>query len=622
MNLQLLLNGKPARLIRKSLTGETEYHLYSSGLHHITIKIRKLPLVNTVIVEEVPSNTKLTIKVNGKQATITETDIPVIFRAPAPERIHEYFKYLQSKRTRSTPSSLYYAYPVHAPHMSFSIIARHHLKYVPANPVGELDLERLDWKHKALLIHPFFYPLLWHSYREIPLRLDRFEKVAEAAKLGGFEVADTDRISETAAEAANLADLIFVPSTWAKKAFQNGGVKTKVEVLPHGIPEAFITKDRQITDPQISWLLKLKEKGKKLILYFLTHSGYRKGADILYEAMRQVLRLRPEAQLVVKRLEILDPMLGKLKRLGAVEIPSWLNDHQLRQLYDACDLLVCPSRGGGFELNALEALARGLPTIVPNGGCFTDYIQYAIPAKVAGFKPLWSDNPIHVGNGIETDPSDLAKKIVETLDDLEERKAKAWENAPEIWQHYNWKRIGETLNRKLHDYGFIGGERQVKINLGSGEGKLPGYVNVDIRPEVNPDILWDLEKLPWPFKTESADEILARDIIEHLSWRVVEDALKECYRILKHGGKLIIQTPDMEAIARKVILNPNYEYMGLKGWKAISFWVYGRQDPWGGFHKSGFTILELWRLLEETGFRVEKIENDGGTNIVAVAVKP
>jgi predicted SAM-dependent methyltransferase len=103
---------------------------------------------------------------------------------------------------------------------------------------------------------------------------------------------------------------------------------------------------------------------------------------------------------------------------------------------------------------------------------------------------------------------------------------------------------------------------------------------------------------------------------------VVETFLRDCYRALKRGGRMHIQVPDMEAIARKVILNPDFRYGDLSGWKAISFWVYGAQNYPENAHKAGFTIPTLRQLLESIGFVVERIGSDGGTNIVCWVVKP
>jgi len=156
----------------------------------------------------------------------------------------------------------------------------------------------------------------------------------------------------------------------------------------------------------------------------------------------------------------------------------------------------------------------------------------------------------------------------------------------------------------------------MKLNLGCGLDKKQGYINIDIRKEVNPDLIWNLENIPYPFETNSVEEIIAKDVLEHFPFRKVENILKEWFRILKPQGKLYIQTPDLIAIAIKVILNNKYT------WKDISYWVYGGQDYNENFHKSGFTIPTLKKLLESIGFKIEKIVNDGGTNLMCYCIKP
>jgi ubiquinone/menaquinone biosynthesis C-methylase UbiE len=162
----------------------------------------------------------------------------------------------------------------------------------------------------------------------------------------------------------------------------------------------------------------------------------------------------------------------------------------------------------------------------------------------------------------------------------------------------------------------------VKLNIGCGLDKRIGYVNVDIREDVKPDIVIDIEReLLKKFNDQSVEEIIAKDFIEHLSWRKVKDFIRDCHRVLKKGGKIYIQTPDLQAIAQKVILNPNFKYGTLEGYEAISYWVYGGQEYRENTHKSGFTIPTLKQLLESNGFKIESISNDGGTNIICYAVK-
>jgi len=163
----------------------------------------------------------------------------------------------------------------------------------------------------------------------------------------------------------------------------------------------------------------------------------------------------------------------------------------------------------------------------------------------------------------------------------------------------------------------------MKLNLGCGLDRRQTYVNIDSRKSVKPDLLVDLEKTYLRmFREESIDEILMRDFLEHLSWRVVEPFLRDCWCVLKRGGKVWIQTPDLEAILKRVMLDPDYKFGDLQGWKAVSFWIYGAQDYPENLHKCGFTIQTLEKLLKEVGFQVDEAKSNGGSNMIVLAHKP
>lgn len=84
-----------------------------------------------------------------------------------------------------------------------------------------------------------------------------------------------------------------------------------------------------------------------------------------------------------------------------------------------------------------------------------------------------------------------------------------------------------------------------KLNLGCGDKKISGFVNVDFVESVKPDIVWDLEKMPWPFKDSSVDEILLNHVLEHLGQQtsVYLSIIKEIYRICIDGAIIHIKVP-------------------------------------------------------------------------------
>jgi len=357
--------------------------------------------------------------------------------------------------------SLIYVYPRYRD-LSFTLIAKEHIarlgKLIKIHEVNETALDSLYWiRGKKVLLHPILYVTIGDRKEMFGERFKRLERLLKVKdKLGGFDTCDTDAISDVAVKVLNMLDLIFVPSSWARDVYIKCGVKTKVEVLPHGLPDELLNEYNAIDFKPLVDLRQLKEKKRlRLVLYFLTHSGFRKGADVVYKAMSKVQEKRKNVVLVVKRASIIDPYLGLLKKLRMIEIAGFFSKQHLAQLYDLCDIVLVPSRGGGFELNALEAIARGRPTLVTAAGCFLDYIDFAIPIRVKGKAKIFEDNPIHVGYGYEPDENDLAQKVLEVLDHYDEYQERFTKNAAIVRQQYSWNAICCKLHSKLMQHGFI-----------------------------------------------------------------------------------------------------------------------------------------------------------------------
>ena len=83
----------------------------------------------------------------------------------------------------------------------------------------------------------------------------------------------------------------------------------------------------------------------------------------------------------------------------------------------------------------------------------------------------------------------------------------------------------------------IGDAARMKLNLGSNDDLVAGYLNVDIAPPA--DYLADLRQR-WPFRDGEVDEIRAWDVFEHLPQI---HAMNEAHRVLKRGGKLDLRVP-------------------------------------------------------------------------------
>lgn len=85
----------------------------------------------------------------------------------------------------------------------------------------------------------------------------------------------------------------------------------------------------------------------------------------------------------------------------------------------------------------------------------------------------------------------------------------------------------------------------MKLNLGCGDKKLPGYVNVDMCGE--PDEKRDLSVFPWPYEDASVDEVYSEHFLEHVV--DYEKTVLEIHRILKKGGVIHFKVPHFRSMA-------------------------------------------------------------------------
>lgn len=85
----------------------------------------------------------------------------------------------------------------------------------------------------------------------------------------------------------------------------------------------------------------------------------------------------------------------------------------------------------------------------------------------------------------------------------------------------------------------------MKLNLGCGSRKQPGFVNVDITSACSPDLVWDMEKTPWPWEDDSADSVLFSHSLEHVGAdpQTFKEIIQELYRVCRRDADVLIRVP-------------------------------------------------------------------------------
>lgn len=97
------------------------------------------------------------------------------------------------------------------------------------------------------------------------------------------------------------------------------------------------------------------------------------------------------------------------------------------------------------------------------------------------------------------------------------------------------KQIAELLKDK-------GG---IRLDIGCGANKNPGFVGLDILPLSGVDIVCDLEEFPWPLPDECALMATASHVLEHINPHkgVFINFMNEIWRVLKPGGQFAFVVP-------------------------------------------------------------------------------
>lgn len=110
-----------------------------------------------------------------------------------------------------------------------------------------------------------------------------------------------------------------------------------------------------------------------------------------------------------------------------------------------------------------------------------------------------------------------------------------------------------------------------RLNLGSGLKKLEGYINIDNRIEMSPDLLWDVRKgIPYP--DNSIIEVNADNFLEHIEQSKVIPLMNEVHRVLNPEGVFNIVVPSTDG--RGAFQDPYH----VSFWNINSFLYYTIDD--------------------------------------------
>lgn len=146
-------------------------------------------------------------------------------------------------------------------------------------------------------------------------------------------------------------------------------------------------------------------------------------------------------------------------------------------------------------------------------------------------------------------------------------------------------------------------EGEKVLHLGCGGKKLPGSTGVDFCEESDADVIWDLDKTPYPFEDNSWDRVVAEHVLEHVNNYL--PAIEEIHRILKPGGVLDVEVPYFSSVF--AFSDPTHR----RFYTSRSFDYFVRGTPVFDFHYSTaeFKKREVRIVHGRSGFLANWVSN-------------
>jgi glycosyltransferase involved in cell wall biosynthesis len=276
---------------------------------------------------------------------------------------------------------------------------------------------------------------------------------------GPYPVAWANRINEA-------YDQLWVHSRWTRDlACESGIDPARVRRIPNGFDPTTFHPDGPTYGLPTT---------KRFRFLFVGGAVQRKGIDVLLQAYRAAFTREDDVVLVIKDAGAANvfynqrPYHDEIRRVAndpsapsLVYLAEHLAPEQLAALYRACDCAVFPYRAEGFAMPALEALACGAPTIVPDLGPSRDYSDHDTSFLVRSTRirlPVGRTFAMRLGYRIELPSVDFCevkpRALQAVLREAYEtppavRRAKGAVGAQRAHAAFTWKHVVDLIEWNL-----------------------------------------------------------------------------------------------------------------------------------------------------------------------------
>lgn len=284
----------------------------------------------------------------------------------------------------------------------------------------------------------------------------------------GVTTFETNRIPEIWVESCNQMDEIWVPSRFNRETFAAAGV---IPDRLHVYPTAINTDE---LDPHRVAPMRIKKRRGFAFLSVFQWTK-RKGWDVLLKAYLNAFSSREDVCLILRSYPYINqkPTIREridffLQQQGRtlddsppiLTIDEFVPEHLMPSLYAAADAFVLPTRGEGFGLPFMEAMAMELPVIATRWSGHLDFMNddnsYLI--DVQRMNPIdetqAKESSFYTPDHLWAEPSvdHTAQLMRQVYDNRDQSRVIGRKARQDVQQNWNMQR---TANWMLHRIGWL-----------------------------------------------------------------------------------------------------------------------------------------------------------------------